>query len=124
MCCLWPIKSWNSQRQSYKAAGNGESGLHPCFLSNPRGFRHLLFYLYRELGGGICITWAQTQPRAVAKWEAEPHRRQSTTNSHNRLYLFEQQLVFHKRKAFVKLSEKHNSSTKLFLPFMSCCICY
>lgn len=59
--------------------------------SNPRGFRGHLCYLYQcntseehsELGEGICITWAQTQPRAVAKWEAEPHRRQSTTDRHN-----------------------------------------
>lgn len=36
-----------------------------------------------ELGGGIYFTRAQTQPRAVARWEAEAHRRQSTTDSHH-----------------------------------------
>lgn len=44
---------------------------------NPCGFRDLLCYLYQcntseehsELGGGICTPWAQTQPRAVARWK-------------------------------------------------------
>lgn len=63
--------------------------------SNPRGFRDLLFYLcqcntseeHRDLGGGICMPWAQTQP-LVAEWEAEPHRRQSTTDSQSVAFVF------------------------------------
>lgn len=90
-CCLWPVKPWGSQWQSYKAAGSGKSRLHPCYQtrSNPRGFRDLLFYLYQcntseehsELGGGICITWAQ--PGVVGSGKQNLTRRQGTTDSHN-----------------------------------------